>query len=349
MVIGIILAVLAFGVLIFIHELGHFIFARIFKVGVYEFAIGMGPKVFSKKSSKTGIVYSFRILPIGGFVAMEGEDEESDSESAFCNKPVWQRMIITAAGAFVNIVAGVVAMLLIVTVTAEMQGTTINRFGTFASEDVVYSSTADAGLQVGDRIIKVGDTDVHIYDDMRYEIMMNGAQPVDITVERDGSVVVVEDVTFSRIEVKGITAGLCDFDTSRDRYTFGNIVKHSFWRPVYMMRSIFDSLSGLVTGHYGIESVSGPVGIGSQMAQVASVDYTAFAELAVLISINLGIMNLLPLPALDGGRLLFQFIELVRGRPVSRKMEGYIHFGGIVVLMLFMLAITFKDVFTLIP
>ena len=112
-----------------------------------------------------------------------------------------------------------------------------------------------------------------------------------------------------------------------------------------MMRSIWDSISGLVTGKYGVEMMSGPVGVGSQMAEIATVSYSSFASLAVLISINLGIMNLLPLPALDGGRLLFQFIELIIRRPVNRNVEGYIHFGGIVILMAFMLFITFKDIF----
>jgi len=346
MVIGIILAVLVFDFLVIIHELGHFVTARLFKVTVLEFSLGMGPKVVSYTSKKSGTAYSIRLLPIGGFVSMEGEDGESEDENAFSTKPAWQRIIICAAGATVNIIAGFVAMMLIVTITGEMQGTTIRGFGTFGSEDVVYSSTEDAGLLEGDTIVKVGDTRVHIYDDMRYEIMMAGKDPVDITVVRDGETVVVEDVVFSHVEEQGLVVGIPDFGTGADRYTFGNIVKHSFWRPIYMMRSIFDSLRGLVVGDYGVEMMSGPVGIGSQMAQVAAISYSAFAEIAVLISINLGIMNLLPIPALDGGRILFLLIELIFRKPVNRNVEGYIHFAGIVLLMAFMLFITCKDIFS---
>lgn len=347
MAIGIILAVLVFGFLIFIHEFGHYFFARLFGVKINEFAMGMGPKIISKTSKKTGIAYSWRLLPIGGFVSMAGEDEDSDDPDAFCNKPVWQRMIITAAGAVINIIAGIIAMAILVMITGNLTGTTIEYFGQFKSEEIVYHSTYDQGLAIGDRIIKVGDTKVHISDDMRYEIMMHGDSPVDITVVRDGETVTVEDVKFSNYTEKGLTVAYPDFGTSAERMTFESVLRHTVWRSISMMRSIFDSLFGLIKGDYGVEMMSGPVGIGSEMAKIAKQSYTDFATIAVLISINLGIMNLLPLPALDGGRLVFQFIELILRRPVSRNVEGYIHFGGIVILMAFMLFITFKDILSL--
>ena len=347
MVVGIILAVLVFGFLIFIHEFGHYFFARLFGVKINEFAMGMGPKIISKTSEKTGIAYSWRLLPIGGFVAMIGEDEDSDDPAAFCNKPVWQRMIITAAGAVVNIIAGIIAMAILVMITGNLTGTTISGFGTFTSEKIEYHSTAEQGLEKGDRIIKVGDTKVHISDDMRYEIMMNGDTPVDITVIRNGETVVVEDVEFSSITDSGLVLAYPDFNTTAERMTPESVLRHTVWRSISIMRSVFDSLFGLVRGDYGVEMMSGPVGISTEMAKVAKESYTDFATIAVLISINLGIMNLLPLPALDGGRLVFQFIELIIRKPVSRNVEGYIHFGGIVVLMAFMLFITFKDVLSL--
>ena len=349
MAIGIILAVLVFGFLIFIHECGHFVFARLFKVRVNEFSMGMGPKIISKVSKKSGIAYSWRLLPIGGFVSMAGEDEASDDPAAFCNKPVWQRMIITAAGAVVNIIAGIIAMAVIIIITGNLQGTQIEYFGTFGDESVAYVSTAEQGLKVGDLVTKIGDTEVHIADDMRYEIQMQGSEPIDVTVERDGKTVVFENVTFSSVEESGLKLGLADFGTSAESLSFESVVRHTIWRSISMMRSIWQSLTGLVTGEYGIEMMSGPVGVGSQMAEVASISYSGFASLAVLISINLGIMNLLPLPALDGGRLFFQFIELIFRRPVNRNVEGYIHFAGIVILMAFMLFITFKDIINIIP
>ncbi len=349
MAIGIILAILVFGFLIFIHEFGHFAFARLFKVKINEFSMGMGPKIVSKTSKKSGIVYSWRLLPIGGFVSMAGEDEDSDDPSAFCNKPVWQRMIITAAGAVVNIIAGIIAMAVIIIITGNLQGTTIEYFGTFRDETVSYVSTEEQGLVVGDLITKVGDTRVHIADDMRYEIQMQGTKPIDITVERNGETVIIEDVKFSTAEESGLVFGLADFGTSAESLSFESVIRHTVWRSISMMRSIWQSLTGLVKGDYGIDMMSGPVGVGSQMAQVASISYSSFASLAVLISINLGIMNLLPLPALDGGRLFFQLIELIIRRPVNRNVEGYIHFAGIVILMAFMLFITFKDIINIIP
>lgn len=347
MIIGIILAVLVFGFLIFIHEFGHYIFARIFGVKINEFSMGMGPKIISKTSKKTGIAYSVRLFPIGGFVAMAGEDEESDDPSAFCNKPVWQRMIITAAGATVNIIAGIIAMAVIVAIAGNLQGTTVEYFGTFQSDEIVYHSTKEQGIATGDRIVKVGDTKVHISDDLRYEIMMNGASPVDVTVVRNGETVVVEDVEFSNLTQSGFNFGYPDFLVAAEPTTPESVLRHTLWGSVSMMRSIWDSLTGLVRGDFGVEMMSGPVGIGTEMVKIARESYIDFARIAVLISINLGIMNLLPLPALDGGRLVFQFIELVFRRPVNRNIEGYIHFGGIVILMAFMLFITFKDIFAL--
>lgn len=344
MIIGIILAVLVFGFLIFIHEFGHYIFARIFGVKINEFSMGMGPKVVSKISKKDGIVYSLRLFPVGGFVSMAGEDEESDDPAAFCNKPVWQRMIITAAGAVINIIAGIIAMAIIIMITGNLTGTTVKYFGEFKSEAVVYNSTEEQGLAVGDRITAIGDTKVHISNDMRYAIQMNGDKPVDVTVIRDGDTVVIEDVRFSSVVEQGLTFGLADFGTAAEKLTPESVLRHTVWQSISMMRSIWDSLTGLVRGDYGVEMMSGPVGIGTEMVKIAEESYTDFAMIAVLISINLGIMNLLPLPALDGGRLVFQLIELIIRRPVNRNVEGYIHFGGIVILMAFMLYITFKDI-----
>ncbi len=347
MVIGIILAVLVFGFLIFIHEFGHYFFARLFKVKINEFSMGMGPKIISKTSEKTGIAYSMRLLPIGGFVSMAGEDEDSDDPDAFCNKPVWQRIIITAAGAVVNIICGIIAMAVIVAVTGNLTGTTVEYFGTFKSDGVEYVSTLEQGLAVGDRIVKVGDTKVHISDDMRYAIQMNGSEPVDLTVIRDGKTVILEDVSFSSVTEQGLTFGLADFITTAEKTTPESVFRHTVWGSISMMRSIWDSLTGLVVGDYGVDMMSGPVGIGTEMVKIADRSYADFARIAVLISINLGIMNLLPLPALDGGRLVFQFIELIFRKPVNRNVEGYIHFAGIVILMGFMLFITFKDIFAL--
>lgn len=349
MVINIILAVLVFGFLVLIHECGHYAFARLFGVAINEFSIGMGPKIVSHTSKKTGIAYSLRALPVGGFVSMVGEDEESDDKNALTAKPVWQRMIIVAAGAIVNIIAAIIAMAILVAATETLSGTTVENFGYFKNDAVSYLSTEEQGLEVGDRIVKINKTSVHIADDLRYEIMYNGNEPIDVTVVRGGETVVLEDVMFSTVTESGLTVGLADFSVASEAKTVPNVLRHTVWRTISMMRSIFDSFKGIAQGRYTIDDMSGPVGIGSTLAEAAKESKTDFIYIAVLISINLGVVNLLPLPALDGGRLLFLLIELIRRRPVNRNVEGYVHFAGIVILMAFMLFITFKDILKLIP
>ncbi len=334
----IILAILLFGFLIFIHEGGHYLTARLFKVTVHEFAIGMGPKIFSKTSKRSGIAYSLRALPIGGFVSMEGEDGESDDENAFYKKAVWKRLIITSAGALVNILFGIILMCVFVVTTEHLGSTVIGEFDT--PESVIQQS----GLQVNDKIVNVDGKNVHIYSQMYYEIMRNGYEPIDITVIRDGERVTVENVEFPTIEESGAVFGDIDFKVYELERTFPNVVKEAFFQSCNTIKMIWESLVDLVKGRYGLEAVSGPVGVTEALVGAAKQGFRDFMYLAVVISMNLGIFNLLPVPALDGGRILFQVIELVIGRPVSRNVEGYIHFAGLVVLLAFMVFIIIKDV-----
>ena len=340
------LAILVFGVLVLIHEGGHFFFARLFKVTIEEFAIGMGPKLISKKSKKSGITYSWRAFPIGGFVAMEGEDGESEDPNAFSNKPVWQRMIITAAGATVNLIAGFIAMMILVAATSAFGGTTVAEFipeKTMTELGYEYHSSEEAGLKVGDTIVEVNGSRVRILEEMNYEIVHSGDKPLTLTVERDGERVVLENVNVPKIEEQGVRFGMRDFWVERQDKTLVTVIEHGFYRSTSTVKMIWESLGDLIRGRYGIKAVSGPVGVTKTMAEAAKSGPEDFIYIAIIISINLGIMNLLPLPALDGGRLLFQFIELIFRRPVPRKVEGYIHFAGIVILLAFMAFISLKD------
>lgn len=341
-VLGIIVAILIFGLLIFIHEGGHFLCARLFRVTINEFSIGMGPKLISKKSKKSGTEYSLRALPIGGYVSMVGEDEESTDENAFTNKPVWQRIIITVAGATVNIVAGILVMCLLVIFTSGLLPS--NTVAGFITDD---ASSQKSGLAVGDTIVEIDGTPIHIGNEIVYEIMRKGIEPVDIVVMRDGNRIVLEDVVFSRETEEGITYGTMDFSIYGEAKNFGTVVKHSFFRSVSTIKMIWESLFDLVTGRYGLEAVSGPVGVTTALGDAMSAGFGNFVYLSVVISMNLGVMNLLPLPALDGGRLVFQIIEAIRRKPLSREIEGKIHFAGIIILMIIMVLITFKDIFTL--
>ncbi|MDD6800524.1 MAG: M50 family metallopeptidase [Firmicutes bacterium] len=337
----IVLALLIFSVLIFIHELGHYIFARLFKVSIKEFSIGMGPKLVSKVSKKTGIAYSIRILPIGGFVSMVGEDEESEDENALNRKPVWQRMIITAAGAAMNLLLGILLTCIIVVSSKTLGSTTILRF---ADENSV---SQESGLRVGDKIVKIGDANTHISYDLVFEIMREGIEPIDVTVIRGGKKLVVEDVVFPTVSEQGTMFGDADFYVAAEEKNFVNVVKHSWYQSCASIKLIWTSLIDLITGRYGIEQMSGPVGMTSAIGDAAKSGFGSLLSLTALITLNLGIFNIIPLPALDGGRLVFMVIELIRGKPIKPEYEGYVHFAGIVLFMALMVFVTYKDLMRL--
>lgn len=340
----ILLALVLFGFLIFIHEFGHYITARLFNVSILEFSIGMGPKLFKRVSRKTGITYSFRALPIGGFVAMEGEDTESDDENAFYKKPVLQRIIVTAAGAFMNLLLGIIVMGILVSTQKQLPTNIIGAFS-YDENGVCYSESS--GFQLGDEIISVDGVRVHIANETIYEIMRRGIEPLDVVVLRNGVKVKIENVLFHTINENGINYGMADFKVLSEARSFGTVIKHSFYRSISNIKMIWESIYDLIRGRYGFEAVSGPIGVTDALGKAANEGIGDFLNLAAIISLNLGITNLLPLPALDGGRLFFQLIELVAGKPVNRKIEGYIHTIGLILLLILMAVIAVKDVFSL--
>ncbi|MDD6879849.1 MAG: site-2 protease family protein, partial [bacterium] len=245
----IIIALFIFGFLIFIHEGGHYTAARIFKVSINEFAIGMGPKILSRKSKKTGIAYSLRLFPIGGFVSMVGEDEESEDENAFYKKPLWQRIIITAAGALTNILVGVLVMCILVIASKEpLASNTVAEF-IYNDEGVCYAESA--GLMVGDKIVAVDGVRVHIGNETFYEIMRKGIEPLDITVERNGEKIVLEDVTFPTFTEQGTVFGTIDFKVYSEARSFATVLKHGLFRSVSTIKMIWESLIDLIRGRYG--------------------------------------------------------------------------------------------------
>ncbi|MBO4264873.1 MAG: site-2 protease family protein [Clostridia bacterium] len=333
----ILLALAAFCILILIHEAGHFVAARIFGVTVLEFSIGMGPKLFSHTSKRSGTMYAVRLLPIGGYVRMAGEDEESDDPNAFNNKAVWKRMIITAAGAFMNIVFGIIVMTFIVISSKGLASNVIYSF----DENAVSQST---GLMVNDRILKFDGRKIHTGYDLSYAVTHDGTKPVSVLVLRNGNTVLLKNVTFGIQTEKGVAFGLPDFIVYAEEKNVPNVIKHAFYRSCNSITMIWESLIDLITGRYGIEAMSGPVGVTEAISTAAKSGSTQFLNLLVLISMNLGIFNLLPLPALDGGRLFFMLIELIFRKPIDKNIEGYIHFAGIVILLAFMALISFKDI-----
>ncbi|MBO7310021.1 MAG: site-2 protease family protein [Clostridia bacterium] len=336
---------LVFGVLVFIHELGHFLTARACGVTVNEFAIGMGPTIFSWRSKKNETKYALRLLPIGGFVSMQGENDinseiPENDENAFCNKSVPKRMLITIAGAAMNLLLGFILMLILVFSTQNLGSTVVAEFAP--------NATSSEQLMVNDEIIKVGDTRVHTWNELAYEIMNVGYEPVDITVKRNGEKLVLEDVVFSTFEEKGTTFGSYDFIPYAEQANFGNLIKHTFFRSVSTVKMVLDSLKGLVTGRFGMEAVSGPIGVVTVVEDAAKLGFSSFLYVVCVLTINLGVFNLIPFPALDGGQFLFLAIEGVRGKPISRNVQSYINFVGIVILFAFMIFITCKDIISLI-
>jgi len=318
--------------------------ARLFNVSIKEFSIGMGPRILKKKSKKNGIEYSLRLFPIGGFVSMEGEDEESEDENAFHKKKVWQRFLITFAGPAVNIIFGVIVMFIYIATSPQLGSTVVSYF----PEE--YNISSESGLEIGDRILEVDGHSVHVYSEMSYEIMRRGIEPLDITVERDGKTVVIPGVAFPVTEEKGTEFGSVDFAVAPLEKTVGSVFRESYYESVNTVKMIWQSLYDLIRGRYGLNAISGPVGVTQALVEVGTstdsklANFMNFLYLGAVISVNLGVMNLLPLPALDGGRIIFLLIEAVRRKPMKIEVEGYINFAGLVILLLFSAFIICKDV-----
>lgn len=338
-------AILFFGLLISIHELGHFTFAKLFKVKVNEFALGMGPALFKKKKGDT--TYALRILPIGGYVSMEGEDDESEDENAFGRKKVWQKIIIVAAGAIMNLILGFVIVSVVLSME-DLIGT--NKIISFY-ENAVSQST---GLRENDEILAI---DGHrVFSDMDISFLMSRSDDgvFDMTVRRDGQKVELSDVTFQTEKEGKYTLITYDFVILGEEPGFFNIFTNTFKRAASITRLVWLSLFDLVTGRYGLTDLSGPVGtvniIADATANAAKSREGLITALTMMafVSINIGIFNLLPLPALDGGRLFFLIIEGIRRKPLNPKYEGYVHGAGLALLLLLMLFVTFNDIVTLI-
>lgn len=334
-------ALLFFGVIIMIHECGHFACAKLFKVKVNEFSLGMGPALFKRKKGDT--LYAVRLFPIGGYVAMEGEDDASEDDRAFNKKPVWQKMIIVVAGALMNLILGSILMVLLLTTSTDLIGTnTIKEF----YPDAVSSQY---GLQAGDRFVEIDGH--HVWSELDLSFLMSRSQDgvFDFVVERNGEKVTLNDVHFATEQQNGITLIQYDFIIIGEQPGFLNIVKNAFTQSASIVRMVWLSVFDLVTGRYGMSELAGPVGtvdiIADVTAQaVSSGSLTNLLTIMAFITINVGVANLLPLPALDGGRFLFLAIEAVRRKPVNPKYEGYVHAAGLVLLLLLMVVVTYNDI-----
>ncbi len=344
MIVSLILFFIIFGVLVTTHELGHFLIAKANGIKVNEFFVGMGPTLWKKQKGET--LYSLKLLPIGGACVFEGEDgldgEEDLDERSFPKANVWARIAVLFAGPFFNFITGFIIAIIVVANTKwafpVVSGLTEN------------SAAQEAGLQEGDTIVSIDGEKIHLASEINLISQFNKGGAMDIVYERDGN-------TYS-------TKLQPHYDEEDNRYYMGlyvgkydyvkpsQVLQYAFYDVFYYFKATYRSLALLVQGRLSLNDMSGPVGI----VKVVDDTYDAVSpygitpvvmsmlELMILLSINLGVMNLLPFPALDGGRLIFQFIEVVRGKPVPREKEGMVHLVGMVLLMALMVVVVFNDI-----
>lgn len=333
-----IVAVVLFLLLIIIHEFGHFIAAKLLGVRVNEFAVGFGPKLFSKKFGETN--YAVNLIPLGGYCAMEGEDENSEDKKAFCNKPAWRRFIIVVMGAVFNLLSGLIIVAIILAPTKTFATTTVAEFA--------ENSVSSEYLKPDDKILAVDGRKIFTTYDLSYAFTNVKDGKIDIKVLRNGEKVLLKDVTFETAQEEGINYLKVDFRVYGQKKTVGSFIKQTVATSISYCAVIWRSLIDLVSGKYGISAVSGPVGTAAAIGSAAKQNLANLLPIMALITINLGIFNLLPIPALDGGRLVFILIEMITRKPVPQKYESVVHTVGFIVLIGFMLLITAKDIWSLI-
>lgn len=344
---GIIWTLIILGVMIFIHELGHFISARAFGVHVEEFSMGMGPALIKKQKGET--LYALRLLPLGGFCKMEGEEVDSGTPGSFAALVPWKRLVVLASGAAMNIL---LALVLFIAVSFS-QGDAVYapKIGSIASEDVPA-----AEFNVGDTIVKMDNTKINIYSDITLKMMENNGEPIEVTVLRGD-----ERITKTLTPYKTEDGYKLGFSPAIVENTPSLAFKNGIYETAFSVKTVFWSIKQMVTGRMGLDSMSGPVGVatvvGDAVEGVELVEDVAarrlmlflnIAYIAALIGANLGVMNLLPFPALDGGRILFTLIEIITRKKVPEKFEAAVHALGFVLLMLLAVIVTWSDIVKLI-
>ena len=356
--ITLIAALIVFSAVIAIHEFGHFAVAKLCGIQVNEFSIGMGPVLWKK--TRKGTQYSLRALPVGGFVALEGEEspESQQAEAArdaqeqpiaenagipLNDAPIWQRALVMAAGAFMNFVLGFVVLIILV---AAQDGAITSKTIYSVEEGALCGQT---GLQAGDEILAVNGRRCFVANDILYELVRTEAYRADFTVKRDGQKVELPDVQFDTWQDdSGETHMSLGFVVYGIKKTPVSVLKEAWNSTLYYGRIVFTSLADLLRGRESINNLSGPVGIVTAIGQAASYGWQDLLELLALITINLGIFNLLPFPALDGGKVVFLAIEGITGHAVPEKLQGSLTVAAFALLFGLMIFATYNDIIRLI-
>lgn len=337
-------SIFVFSVVILIHEFGHYWTARRCGIRVNEFSIGMGPALVCWV--KNGIQYSLRLLPIGGYVSMEGEDGEVDPDERpegasglpFGKVSIPRRVLVVAAGALMNFVLGFLVLLILICNQDQIVSRKIYSF----SDGAMCHAT---GLEVGDEILAVNGRRCFVANDIVYELARTENGRADFTVRRDGATVQLQDVQFdTQQQEDGTTRMSLGFVVYGLKKTPLNVLKETGCSVLYYGRIVVRSLQDLATGRVGINDLSGPVGIISAIGEAAGYGWRDVLSLMALLTVNLGILNLLPLPALDGGRIVLLLLEGVRGKPLPAKVEQWINVCGMALLLALMMFVTMQDV-----
>ena len=349
---SVLFAILLFSVLIFIHELGHFAAAKLSGVQVNEFALFMGPPIWQKQMGET--LYSIRTIPIGGYCAMEGEDEETDNPRSFQKAAWWKRLIILVAGAAMNFAAGVLLMILVYLPVQQAVVPVIDSFEAFSTVN------GENGLRAGDRILEVDGEKIYVQSDFSLILSMNPGDVHDLVVDRDGERILLKDFLMEKHEVvreDGTVQMLYGMNFTLQELDLPGKISYAWSQCRDTVRLVRLSLQMLLSGQAGLRDLSGPVGIVQQMSVVAEASASVWDALlnmlyfGAFIAINLAVMNLLPIPALDGGRvvgvLVTTAVESLTHRKIDPKYEGYLHGAGMLLLLGLMAIVMFKDIFVL--
>ncbi len=329
----IIIGLIMFMLLILFHELGHFALAKLSGIKVNEFSVGMGPSVKQFKKNETS--YSIRLLPLGGYVAMEGEDESSDDPNSYRNAKAYKKFLTILAGPFMNLLIALIIFVIInlsVGVATNVIGDLENNF-----------PAMEAGILEGDKIVDINGIKINNFMDLSTEINNTSGKPFNITIIRDGKELKISNIEAKKIDNRYVIGIKPEFTKN-----LGTAIKDAYLMVVFVIKSLWQVLGMLFTGGLGLDAVSGPVGVIGQVGKAASQGIISLLNFTAFISINLGFFNLLPIPALDGSKLVFILIEKIIGRPINEKVEQTINIIGFLLLLALIILVTFKDVSRLI-
>ena len=336
---------LILGAIVCVHEFGHFFFAKLFGIYVYEFSIGMGPQIFKKKDKKKETTYSIRAIPIGGFCSLAGEGSEEDEklpkDRLLQSKPIWQRFLVMFFGAGNNFILALVVLFFLGLIMGSPSVSTV------IPTVIEGSPASEAGLMPGDDVKYINGEKVKTLDDIQLYLTIADGE-TEFVVLRDGKeeTIKVTPLTGEEKETKGYSYGI-QFSQERE-YGLGSAIKYSFTKFGSLVRQMIITFKGLFTGGISVKELSGPVGIFSAVDQTKTGGAANLFYLLALLSLNVGFVNLIPFPAFDGGRIVFLIIEKIKGKPVKAETENLIHTIGFFILLALIIFVTINDIIRLV-